>query len=161
MHILQLSHQQLHADLVACTEAWWCLYCGGCLRELHWKAVWWGLVAPLSSTLLCRLPTLAWYGTVFWIWATLSMTTNGILILPLSVRDCILNWLKGCSWWNDGSAGDDNTFIGFAKNAIDIVQCRMKPAYLEVTFLLCLCGATCCNRCLSALSHVLWDACIS
>lgn len=29
-------------------------------------------------------------------------------------------------------AGDENTFIGFAKNAIDIVQCRMKPAYLEV-----------------------------
>jgi cephalosporin hydroxylase len=26
---------------------------------------------------------------------------------------------------------DENTFIGFAKNAIDIVQCRMKPAYLE------------------------------
>ena len=30
------------------------------------------------------------------------------------------------------TAGDDNTFIGFAKNAIDIVQCRMKPSYLEV-----------------------------
>ena len=35
-------------------------------------------------------------------------------------------------------AGDDGTFMAFAKNAIDIVQCRMKPAYLEVGHLICI-----------------------
>jgi hypothetical protein len=31
-----------------------------------------------------------------------------------------------------GYAGDANTFVGFAKNAIDIVNCRMKSVDMQV-----------------------------
>ena len=33
--------------------------------------------------------------------------------------------------------GDSNTFMAFAKNAIDIVQCRMKPYYMEADSPVC------------------------